>query len=85
MLQPENGIQDERAEEGKEHEARCIFRECHFYSGIVPVMRLISRSIGRQKRSSGVRFRAKTCSKYLPNGFTNMVVMIMKRRYCAAL
>ena len=36
MLQPENGVQDERAEEGEEHEARCIFRECHFYCGISP-------------------------------------------------
>jgi hypothetical protein len=24
-------------------------------------------------------------SRYLPNGFTNMVMMIMKRSYCAAL
>ena len=36
MLQPEKAVQDERTEEAKEHEARCIFRERHFYSGISP-------------------------------------------------
>src|ERR1700686_4588458 len=45
-------------------------------AGSVPVMRYISRSIGRQKRSSGVRFRAKTRPRYPPNAFTNMVPRI---------
>src|SRR6202162_4340085 len=50
-------------------------------AGSVPVMRYISRSIGRQKRSSGVPFRAKTRSKDLANGSPNMVMMVMKLRY----
>jgi hypothetical protein len=37
------------------------------------------------KQSSNVRLPTKTHSRYSPNGFTNMVMMITKGRYRAAL